>query len=52
IKRSLDAQVGLYDRIAMRTSVQGEEMREGYRAFAERRSPAWVHPVLRADGRL
>ncbi len=52
IKRSLDAQIGLYDRIAMRDSVLGEEAREGLRAFVERRSPAWVHPDLRVDGRL
>jgi hypothetical protein len=29
-----------------------EEMAEGARAFAERREPSWVHPDLRAGGRL
>jgi enoyl-CoA hydratase/carnithine racemase len=52
VKRSIDATVGLYDRIAMRTNLQGDEAREGYRAFAERRNPSWVHPDLRTDGRL
>jgi len=52
VKRSLDAHLGFYDRIAMRTSMQGEEAREGYLAFADRRSPAWVPPPLRIDGRL
>ena len=52
IKRSIDAQLGLYDRIAMRESVQGDEAREGYLAFKQRRSPAWVHPDLRTAGRL
>jgi enoyl-CoA hydratase/carnithine racemase len=52
IKRSIDAQIGLYDRIAMRTSMQGEEVAEGWRAFTERRSPGWVPPGLRAEGRL
>lgn len=52
VKRSIDAQLGLYDRIAMRGSVQGDEAREGYLAFKERRSPSWVHPHLRIAGRL
>jgi enoyl-CoA hydratase len=52
VKRSIDAQIGLYDRIAMRESMQGEEAREGWRAFSARRSPAWVPEVLRIDGRL
>lgn len=46
IKRSLDAQLGLYDRIAMRESVQREEAREGFLAFKQRRPPNWVHPGL------
>ncbi|MCM3923106.1 enoyl-CoA hydratase-related protein [Frankia sp. AiPs1] len=52
IERALDAQIGLYDHIALRDRVPGEEAREGLRAFAERRSPAWVHPDLRREGRL
>jgi len=30
----------------------GTEAREGVRAFKERRSPDWVHPELRTEGRL
>lgn len=52
IKSSLDAYLGLYDRIGMTTSLQSPEAVEGVRAFKERRSPNWVHPELRSDGRL
>lgn len=52
VKSSLDNYLGLYDRIGMKASYSGEEAMEGFRAFKERRSPAWVHPDLRAQGRL
>lgn len=52
VKSSLDSYLGLYDRIGMSTSIQGGEAAEGFRAFKERRSPGWVHPQLRTDGRL
>ncbi|HVV08197.1 enoyl-CoA hydratase/isomerase family protein [Amycolatopsis sp.] len=52
IKSSLDAQLGLFDRIGMQVSMQGPETREGFRAFKEKRAPEWVHPELRRDGRL
>jgi enoyl-CoA hydratase/carnithine racemase len=52
IKSSLDAYLGLYDRIGMTTSLHSAEAAEGVRAFKERRSPSWVHPELRTDGRL
>jgi enoyl-CoA hydratase len=52
IKSSLDAYLGLYDRIGMTTSLSSPEAVEGVRAFKERRSPEWVHPELRSDGRL
>ena len=52
VKSSLDSYLGLYDRIGMGTSIQGGEAIEGFRAFKERRSPDWVHPQLRTDGRL
>ncbi len=52
VKRTFDQYYGLYDRIGMTTSLRGEEVVEGYRAFAERRSPSWVDPRLRTDGRL
>jgi len=52
IKSSLDAYLGLYDRIGMTTSLRSPEAVEGVRAFVQRRSPNWVHPELRSDGRL
>ncbi len=52
IKSSLDAYLGLFDRIGMTTSLQSPEAVEGVRAFRDRRSPNWVHPELRSDGRL
>jgi enoyl-CoA hydratase/carnithine racemase len=52
IKRSLDQYYGLYDRLGMTLSLQGSEAVEGFVAFKERRSPSWVHPDLRIEGRL
>jgi enoyl-CoA hydratase len=52
VKASLDNYLGLYDRIGMEASIEGPEAVEGFMAFRERRSPSWVHPDLRVDGRL
>jgi len=52
VKASLDNYLGLYDRIGMEASIEGPEAVEGFVAFRERRSPNWVHPQLRLDGRL
>lgn len=52
VKSSLDNHMGLYDRIGMKASYSGSEAVEGFMAFKERRSPDWVHPELRVDGRL
>lgn len=52
IKRELDEYYGLYDRIGMKASLGGEEAIEGWRAFKERRPPAWIHPDLRPEGRI
>lgn len=52
IKSSIDDYLGLYDRIGMTASLTDTEAREGVRAFKERRSPDWVHPELRVEGRL
>ena len=52
IKSSLDAYMGLFDRIAMQTSLFGPEAREGFRAFKEKRPPSWVHEDLQVGGRL
>jgi enoyl-CoA hydratase/carnithine racemase len=52
IKRTVDGYYGLYDRIGMGLSLDGPEAVEGFHAFKERRSPEWVHPELRSEGRL
>ena len=52
VKASLDNYIGLYDRIGMKVSLDGPEAIEGFVAFKEKRSPNWVHPDLRIDGRL
>jgi enoyl-CoA hydratase/carnithine racemase len=52
VKSSIDNYLGLYDRIGMSASLSDAEAREGFRAFKERRSPDWVHPELRVEGRL
>ncbi|NDJ90066.1 MULTISPECIES: enoyl-CoA hydratase/isomerase family protein [Mycolicibacter] len=52
VKASLDNYMGLFDRIGMQTSLEGPEAIEGFRAFKEKRSPTWVHPDLRVEGRL
>jgi enoyl-CoA hydratase/carnithine racemase len=52
VKASLDNYLGLYDRIGMEASIESAEAVEGFLAFRERRSPNWVHPDLRVDGRL
>jgi enoyl-CoA hydratase/carnithine racemase len=52
VKSSLDDYMGLYDRIGMRASLRSGEALEGFLAFKERRSPSWVHPELRVEGRL
>jgi len=52
VKSSLDNYMGLFDRIGMQASYSSPEALEGFRSFKERRSPDWVHPDLRVDGRL
>jgi 1,4-dihydroxy-2-naphthoyl-CoA synthase len=52
VKSSLDNYMGLFDRIGMQASYSGDEAVEGLLAFKERRSPSWVHPDLRVDGRI
>jgi hypothetical protein len=52
IKRAIHEYYGTYDRMAMDASLAGPEPAEGWAAFRERRSPSWVHPDLRRDGRL
>jgi enoyl-CoA hydratase/carnithine racemase len=50
-KRTFHEYYGHYDRMAMDRSLSGPEMPEGFRAFKERRSPAWVPDELKTDER-
>jgi enoyl-CoA hydratase len=52
IKSSIDNYLALYDRIGMASSLTDAEASEGVLAFKERRSPDWVHPEFRVEGRL
>jgi enoyl-CoA hydratase/carnithine racemase len=52
VKRIVHEYYGGYDRMAMDKSLAGGEPEEGWAAFREKRSPSWVHPDLRTDGRL
>ena len=51
-KRTFHEYYGHYDRIAMDASLHSDESVEGYRAFKERRSPAWVPDAFKEEGRL
>ncbi|MCU0267229.1 MAG: enoyl-CoA hydratase/isomerase family protein [Acidimicrobiales bacterium] len=52
VKRVINDFYGRYDRMSMDASLYGPEPVEGFVAFKERRSPAWVSEDLRIDGRL
>ena len=52
VKRAFHEYYGTYDRMGMDASLTGPEPVEGWAAFRERRSPSWVHPELRREGRL
>jgi enoyl-CoA hydratase len=52
VKRLINETYGHYDRMSMDESLAGPECLEGWLAFKERRSPAWVAEELRQEGRL
>lgn len=52
VKRAIHEYYGTYDRMGMDASLAGPEPAEGWAAFREKRSPSWVHPDLRREGRL
>lgn len=52
VKRVVNERYGHPDRMSMEASLAGPECVEGWLAFKERRSPAWVPADLRAEGRL
>jgi enoyl-CoA hydratase/carnithine racemase len=52
VKRIISDGYGTYDRMTMQASLSGPEAREGWEAFAARRSPAWVPSDLPPRDRL
>jgi enoyl-CoA hydratase/carnithine racemase len=52
VKRTIDLFYGAYDRMGMDASLRQAEYEEGYRAFKERRAPAWVPDDLVDDERI
>jgi enoyl-CoA hydratase len=52
VKRAINLQYGIYDRMAMDASLRGTEYVEGWTAFSERRAPNWIPEDIRPEGRL
>ncbi|MFD0690698.1 enoyl-CoA hydratase/isomerase family protein [Actinomadura fibrosa] len=52
VKRIVNDGYGAVDRMTFDALLYNAEMREGTRAFAERREPEWVPPQFREGGRL
>jgi enoyl-CoA hydratase/carnithine racemase len=52
VKRAINLQYGIYDRMAMDASLRGNEYVEGWTAFSQRRAPTWIPEDIRPDGRL
>lgn len=53
VKRILNERYGHVDRMTMDGSIfRGSEVREGMRAFAEKRAPGWIPEALRTGKRL
>ena len=44
LKRILNARYGVIDRITFDDSVRSDEVIEGFRAFVDKRPPAWIPP--------
>ena len=52
VKREINRQYEVFDRMSMDASLFGPEALEGFEAFKERRNPSWVPDDLRTVGRL
>jgi enoyl-CoA hydratase len=52
VKKVMDRFYGTFDRQSMEHSLDLEERSEGWRAFKERRAPAWIPAEIRPEGRL
>ena len=52
VKRAINLQYGIYDRMAMDASLRGDEYVEGWTSFSERRAPNWIPEDIRPEGRI
>jgi hypothetical protein len=52
VKRAINMQYGLYDRMTFDATMYEDEFAEGWRSFSERRAPAWIPEDIRPDGRV
>jgi enoyl-CoA hydratase len=52
VKREINRQYEVYDRMSMNESLYGPEPVEGFVAFKEGRNPDWVPEDMRTEGRL
>jgi len=52
VKREINRQYEVLDRMSMDESLYGSEALEGFHAFKERRNPSWVPEDARTEGRL
>ena len=51
LKRIINARYGAVDKLTFDDSLRGDEAREGFLAFTEKRAPSWV-PASMRDGRV
>ena len=52
VKRGINMQYGITDRMTFTASMFEPEFEEGWRAFAERRAPSWIPESIRPEGRV
>ena len=52
VKALINARYGVIDEITFHASLESDEMREGFRAFTEKRTPEWVPEEFRSGDRL
>ena len=52
VKRAINMQYGLTDRMTFTATMFEDEFAEGWQAFAERRAPSWIAEEIRPEGRL
>ena len=52
VKRSINMQYGVYDRMTFDATIREDEFAEGWKSFSERRPPSWIPQDLQPPGRL